>query len=91
MRTIKFNNTDLEINYTNALTAGHGHKKITVELCYLEEYKTFYATTHNMPSYDEATELEGKEKDEALFRIIEWQIGDEVTEWLDEIRAKNNS
>jgi hypothetical protein len=88
MKTINFLNTELAIYYTKALTAGHGHKKITVELYLLGEYKTFSATTSNMPDYDEATELEGSDKDEALFNIISMQIEDEVSEWISEIENK---
>jgi hypothetical protein len=82
MKVITFNNTELEINYTNALTAGHGHKKITVELYFQGEYKTFSATTSNMPDYDEATELESYDKDEALFNLISYKIEDEIEEWI---------
>ena len=85
MKAINILGTDLEINYTNAVTAGHGHKKITVELCYLGEYKKFTATTSNMPDYDDAMDLEGEERDEALFLIIENQITDQVDEWIIEV------
>ena len=86
--TRNFLNTELEINYTQALTAGHGHKKITVELYLQGEYKTFSATTSNMPDYDDATELEGSDKDEALFNIISYKIEDEVNEWIVEVENK---
>ena len=85
MKAIILNGTDLEINYTNAITSGHGHKKITVELYFQGEYKTFSSTTSNMPDYDDATDLEGGEKDEALFNIISYQIEEEVSEWISEI------
>lgn len=85
MKAITLNGTDLEINYTQALTAGHGHKKITVEFYFQGEYKTFSATTSNMPDYDDATDLEGEDKDEALFNIISYQIEDEISEWISEI------
>ena len=88
MKAITLNGTDLEINYTQALTSGHGHKKITVELCFQEEYKTFSATTSNMPDYDEATELEGGDKDEALFNIVSRQLADQIDEWIVEIENK---
>jgi hypothetical protein len=88
MKTINFLNKELEINYTQAFTDGHGHKKITVELCLLSEYKTFSATTSSMYDYDEATELEGCDKDEALFKIISGQIEDEVQEWFLEIENR---
>lgn len=89
MKKIKFNNTDLEINYTNSLSSGAGHKKITVELYFNDEYKTFSTVTSNMPDYDETTNLEGSDKDEALFRIIEWQINDEIETWIFENKTKN--
>lgn len=85
MKSINFLNTELEINYTQASTAGHGHKKITVELCLQGEYKTFSATTSNMPDYDDATELEGEDKDEALFNIVSYQLQDQIDEWIIEV------
>lgn len=85
MTTIEIYNTELEINWTNVLTAGHGHKKITVELCYQNEYKEFSSTTNNMPDYDDACDLEGSEKDEALFNIISYKIHDEIAEWITEL------
>jgi hypothetical protein len=85
MKAITLNGTELEINYTQAITAGHGHKKITVELYFEGNYKTFTATTSNMPDYDDATDLEGEDKDEALFNIISRQIEDEISEWVMEI------
>lgn len=88
MTTINFLNSELEINYTQSLTAGHGHKKITVELYFLGEYKTFSATTSNMPDYDDATELDGSAKDVALFSIISRQIEDQVNEWIVEVENK---
>lgn len=88
MRAIKINGVALEINWTNALSSGHGHKKITVELYFLGEYKTFSATTSNMPDYDDATELEGSAKDEALFYIISRQVQDQVDEWIVEVENK---
>lgn len=88
MKTINFLNTELEINYTQALTSGYGHKKITVELYFQGEYKAFSATTSNMPDYDDATDLEGSDKDKALFNIISNQIEDQVNEWIVEIENK---
>ena len=88
MKTINVLNTDLEIFSTNAVSAGHGHKKITVELCYMGEYKIFSQTTSNMPDFDDAMNLEGEDKDEALFNIIEHQITDQIDEWIIEVGNK---
>lgn len=88
MKTITFLNTELGINFTQALTSGHGHKKITLELCLQGEYKTFSATTSNMPDYDDATELEGEDKDEALFNIVSYQLEDQIDEWIVEVKNK---
>lgn len=85
MKAIILNEKELGINYINSLSAGHGHKAIIVELHYKENYKTFSATTTNMHSYDEATELEGEEKDEALFNLIAYKIEELVSEWITEI------
>jgi len=88
MKQITFVGAELEINYSQVTTSGHGHKKITVELCYQNEYQKFSATTSNMPDYDDATELDGSEHDEALFNIIKYQIEDHVSEWVVEVDNK---
>ena len=76
---------DFTVDYASALPTGYGHKKITVQV--IDENgnsKDFSATTSNMPNYDEATNLEGQEKYEALFEIIEHQVEDEISEWIQE-------
>jgi len=79
------NNKEIEVIFANATSNGYGHKKINVELCYNGEYRTFTAITNNMPAYDKATDLEGEEKRYALYEIIENNIADEVSEWLENI------
>jgi len=88
MRAITFYGTDLEINYTQSTTAGHGHAKITVELFFQGEYKNFSATTSNMSDYDGVSELEGGDKDEVLFSIVSHQLADQIYEWIMEIENK---
>lgn len=87
MTTINFNNQEIELNHASQITAGYGHKKITVELCYEgEEYKEFYAVTTNMPVFDDAMDLEDyEEKQLALYNLIEYKIEDEVQEWIDSL------
>jgi hypothetical protein len=88
MKSITFNGSDLGIFSTNATTAGHGHKKIKVELLYKGEYRVFSATTSNMPDYDDATDLEAEEKNEALFNLVSYQLEDQINEWLAEVAKK---
>ncbi len=83
MTQVNISNKQVEINYANALTSGYGHKKITVELNYEGNSKTFYATTSHMPGYDAANDMEGEEKYVAFFELIESQIEEEVAEWLE--------
>lgn len=75
----------LNINYATSITAGYGHKKITVELECECEYKLFNATTNNMHAFDEANYLEGEEKYLAFYELIESQIEDEILEWIEEL------
>lgn len=79
------NNKEIEIYFSSDKFTGYGHRKITVELEYKGEYKEFYATTTNMQATDNAQELEGEEKYFAHYQIIENQISDEVSEWLDSL------
>ena len=90
MKTININGSQVELNYANALTAGYGHKEITVELCYEGEYKTFKAVTNNMPGFDDAQDIEDyEEKQLALFELVDYKIEDEVSEWIAEIDSTN--
>ena len=76
---------EIEIYHANAITSGYGHKKITVELQYNGKYQKFTAITNNMFAYDEANELDGEDKYQAFYDIIENQIIDEITEWLENL------
>lgn len=85
MQTVTIANTDVELHTAQATFSGYGHYKITVELYKNNEFSKFTATTNNMPAFDEAKELEGEEKELALFNIIDYKIEDEVAEWLENI------
>ena len=76
--------TDISVD-----NAGYGHKKITVELCKDGEYKSFSATTDNMPMFDKADELEGTDRMVALFEIIENKIEGSLCFWLDNLTENN--
>lgn len=74
------------VDFASAITAGYGHQKITVRVI-LEngEENDFSATTNNMPDFDEATDLEGQEKIDALFLLVESSLDGEIVEWIYEI------
>lgn len=74
---------EFTVDYASALTAGYGHKKITVVIVD-ENYNTkeFSATTSHMPGYDEANDLEGQDRYEALFELVDYTLDDEIAEWL---------
>jgi hypothetical protein len=76
---------EIEIYHADALPAGYGHKEIAVTVFYKGESKVFKATTNNMPSYDEAQELEGMDKYHALYELIEVLIIDQIAEWIENI------
>ena len=76
---------ELILNYVSSISSGYGHKKITVELMYCGECKSFSCVTNNMPGYDAACELEGNEKYHALYELIEHKILNEVSEWIENI------
>lgn len=75
------------VNYADALSSGYGHKEISVII----EAKTsgenitkeFKSITSNMHGYDEATDLEGQEKYEALFELVESNLDGRIAEWLE--------
>lgn len=71
------------VTYASDLVAGYGHKEIRVRiLSECGETKDFKAVTSNMYDYDKAMDLEGQEKIEALFELVEHQLDDEIAEWL---------
>ena len=74
--------TELNLFYVTSKFSGYGHYTITAELEYKGKYKELSKTTDNMPAHDDATELEGDEKKESLYRIIELAIKDSVEEWM---------
>jgi hypothetical protein len=74
---------EFTVNYANAMFSGHGHNKIEVEINADNEYKTFFATTTNLEAVDETKKLEGQERYEALFEIVDcWQLDDKISEWI---------
>ena len=74
---------EFTIDYASALPSGYGHQKITVSVVSENgDKKDFKATTNNMPDFDEATDLEGQEKYEALFELVEYSLDGEISEWI---------
>lgn len=81
------NNTPT-VHYASCITSGYGHKKITVELKLDGEYRKFTATTNAMHLTDEAADLEGQERYNALYDIIAIDIDDEVRNWVAELNEQ---
>ena len=79
------NGTEINLSSANAIGNGAGHKKITVELYFNGVYKDFSYTTTDMCAYDEATELDGDDKQAALYEIISHKIEDLIFDWIYEI------
>jgi hypothetical protein len=78
-------NTEIEIYHASAKPSGYGHIEIKVELFLNGKFKEFSAITDNMPDYDAASELEGNEKCNALYKLIEHKISNSVDEWIEEL------
>jgi hypothetical protein len=87
MNTVTINGTELNLFSAQSRFAGYGHQKITVTLELNNERKDFSSTTNNMPAFDEAQELEGAEKELALFNIVEHKIQDQIAEWIEEFET----
>jgi hypothetical protein len=69
--------------HASSMPAGYGHQRITVQMQNEDgDTREFSAITYFMPGFDAANELEGQEKYEALYELIENKIADEVYEWL---------
>lgn len=78
-------NLDYSINYASATFSGYGHYKVEVELQSeaTGDYHKFYATTTDMRAIDEWKSTEDLEEGhKILFDCIEYDIQDEIIEWL---------
>ena len=83
MKTYKINEKTFTVENASALPSGFGHKILTVLLNAEDgDYTTFIATTSNMPAFDDAMDLEGQAKYEALYEIIAGKIEEKVSLWL---------
>jgi len=76
---------EVDVMYASAIQSGYGHKRITVDLIKNGKYLSVQGITSDMPGYDEATDLEGREKHKALYKLIEHKVIEEVELWLSEI------
>ena len=83
MQKVTIANTELYLYSAQALSSGHGHYKITIRLINGDIMGIFSATTDDMPAIDEISDIEGNEKEMALFNLISDKIEDEVAEWLE--------
>lgn len=79
------------VHYAEKTFTGYGHYKIKVELANdgYNEFKLFSHTTTDMRGIGSAQELEGQEYYDALFNIIEYDIKDEIEEWLMSLSEEN--
>lgn len=84
------NGIKFTVEYSGAIQSGYGHKRIEVTIVDEQgDVETFASTTNNMPAYDDATELEGQEKYEALYEIVSGSIDVQIDEWhLDKAEIK---
>jgi hypothetical protein len=74
--------TTINVLFASASFAGYGHQTITVELECNGLKGTFTHTTSNMSDFDNAMDLEGQEKYNALYDLISYSISDEVNEFF---------
>lgn len=74
---------NFSISYASSAFSGYGHQKIKVEVI-LENgnKKEFSCATSNMPDFDDANNLEGQEKYEALFDLVDYKLNREISEWI---------
>ena len=83
MKTYKTNGQTYTVDHASSLFAGSGHQRITVTIAD-ESYNTkeFSAVTDNIPDFDRAMDLEGQEKYEALFELVEHKLQGQIEEWF---------
>lgn len=83
MKTYTDNNgKSYNVDYTSTMPAGYGHQIIIARIINDKgNIGVFQGTTNHMRAFDNATDLEGQEKYEALFDIVEYDIIGKITEW----------
>lgn len=74
------NGNQFTVNSARQTYAGYGHKTIYVEICFNGEYEFFTKVTNNMPDFDDAMDLEGQERAEALFDLVHYSLYSEIEE-----------
>lgn len=70
------------VSHATSRPAGYGHREITATVSNGSLSKTFRSITNDMSGYDEATELEGQDRYEALFNLVESNLSGKIAEWL---------
>ena len=78
--------TELNLYHAQSSPSGYGHQEITVDLEYRGYKKSFKSVTSDMPAFDEANELEGEERQIALYNMID--VENDQVEWMLEVDAK---
>jgi hypothetical protein len=81
MKKITVNGHDLELVNVNVTPSGYGHKMLDVVLSKNGVEQNFKSTTDNMPDFDRANELDGEERNFALFNIVKYSITNAIDEW----------
>lgn len=80
---------DFQITWAGTFTAGYGHRELKFDITLRTgEANEFSVTTSNMPDYDKANELEGQERYEAFYKLVESKLEDEISEWVLELDNK---
>lgn len=81
---------EFTIDFASGLNDGYGCKRIKVYVMSDNgDKKEFSSRTCNMSDFDEAIDLEGQEKYDAFYELIQFDIDDEVSEWLFELENEN--
>ncbi len=85
MKNYSINGQQVNVYFASSENAGYGHKKINVKLECNGNYEKFHETTNFMHGFDKADDLEGQEKYEALYELIDSAIESEVIDWLNSL------
>lgn len=76
---------EFKIDHAYSLPHGHGFKQIIVTVVFDDKKTEMKTLTNNMPAYDDAMDLDGQEKYEALFRLVSHILDCHIENWIDEI------
>lgn len=85
MKIHSVQNYDIQIKHASICFLNNGQKKIFIDVKYRDKLEPFFTITSNHKAIDNVRSLNGNERYDALYKIIDKQIEGEILEWISEL------